>query len=281
MSFSESYSTPPSANSTRITYKHAGQLVESNAKNCYGRKIQHSSYIATPAETSTAFIRNYLGQATVNSTAISTIKTMEKSTYTSKSSYTSKTSTSSRTTEDKLKSVATSTATTTSRESGKINISVVSTTTTANNEDLKSPKKSRKSVGFKNPLVASSQESDTINISVVSTTTTANTNNEDLKSSKISRKSIGSKKPVVVRKSITAKTSSEAPKAVGNCKTVQTIEKVLKQIKMTKYTQSFKKVDIEKFKALREIDLNAIGITRPSEIKIFKEAINKAKTEKS
>lgn len=94
-----------------------------------------------------------------------------------------------------------------------------------------------------------------------------------------SQNSVCRKKPKVARKSITARKSVEPIKAVAtNCKSqALTVENILKEINMTKYYHSFKKLDVEKFMELKEIDLNAFGITRPSEIRIFKEAIRKAK----
>ncbi|TMW53761.1 hypothetical protein DOY81_001166 [Sarcophaga bullata] len=99
------------------------------------------------------------------------------------------------------------------------------------------------------------------------------------KTANTSRKSLGSTKPVVARKSVVARRTSEPIKASDNKNrnNALTVEKILKTIKMTKYQHSFKKINLAKFKELKEIDLNAFGITRQSEIRIFKEAIDKAK----
>lgn len=106
--------------------------------------------------------------------------------------------------------------------------------------------------------------------------------NESKKSSK-SQKSISvSKKPVVSRKAIAPKkTGSDITinKSSGNAKKVHSVERILNQINMSKYSNLFRNCDINKFKELRELDLNAMGITRPQEIRIFKEAIYKVKTE--
>ena len=93
------------------------------------------------------------------------------------------------------------------------------------------------------------------------------------------RRSLGSAKPIVSRKSVVARSTSGPIKASDNKNrnNVLTVEKILKIIKMTKYQHSFKKINLAKFKELKEIDLNAFGITRQSEIRIFKEAIDKAK----
>ncbi|KNC34526.1 hypothetical protein FF38_04191 [Lucilia cuprina] len=118
-------------------------------------------------------------------------------------------------------------------------------------------------------------------IEATDTSTTSNNESTNKTSAKSKTMKGAGKKPVVSRKSITAKKTIEPIKAVAiNCKNNGvTVEKILKQINMTKYQQAFKKIDVSKFKSLKEIDLNAIGITRPSEIRTFMDAIKKVKSD--
>lgn len=108
--------------------------------------------------------------------------------------------------------------------------------------------------------------------------------NEGETSRRKARRSIAPvpKKPVVVpRKPLAPKKtcSNVMVKSNDNIKKVQSVERILNQINMSKYANLFKNCDLNKFKQLRELDLNAMGITRPQELRTFKEAINKAKVE--
>lgn len=133
----------------------------------------------------------------------------------------------------------------------------------------------------KSQASSSTTSTDNTSTSMTDTSTSMTKNDSKPSTPKAARKAVVCKKPVVGRKSITAKKTQEPIKVVSNnCKIKGiSVEKILKQINMTKYQQSFKKIDVSKFKDLREIDLNAIGITRASEIRTFMDAIKKTKSE--
>lgn len=123
-------------------------------------------------------------------------------------------------------------------------------------------------------------ENSSRNSTTNSTSSDISRGNKTKSPKKSARMAIGGKKPYVARKLITVKKPMEPIKAVAkNCKNQGlTVEKILQQINMTKYQQHFKKIDVTKFTHMKEIDLNAIGITRASEIKTFMDTIKKVQS---